>query len=139
MDLRWQKGFKMAKIKIYLAGALLDFENECSKWRNEVKEKLGDDNYIFLDPVLIEVNFENPADIINTDKNMIIESDIVLVDWAKISAGTSMEIIFAWNNNKTIYIIDSGAPMSLWVTYHSDAVVKSIDEAVEIIRNNYER
>jgi len=129
----------MKAIKIYLAGAILGFEDECKKWRNEVKEKLGNYKYIFLDPLLIEVNLDNPIDIINTDKNMIDESDIILVDWAMVSAGTSMEIIYAWERDKDIYIIDSGAPISIWVKYHSNVVVKSIDEAIEMIRNNYER
>jgi hypothetical protein len=44
-----------------------------------------------------------------------------------------MEIIYAWENDKIIYVIDSGAPISIWVDYHATEVFKSIDDAIDRI------
>ena len=122
----------MRSVKIYLAGALLNYEEEAPKWRAYVKEKLGH-KVIYLDPIEESAIGKNSSDIINQDKQMISMSDIVLVDWAKISAGTSMEIIYAWENDKTIYVIDSGAPISIWVEYHATEIFESVDDAIDRI------
>ena len=127
----------MKMTKIYLAGAILEYDKKSILWRSYIKDKLGSDKYIYLDPTIAEIALLRPSDIINTDKKMIDECDLVLVDWGKISAGTSMEMIYAWERGKKIYVIDSGAPMSIWIKYHSDIIFPSADYAIDGIGWNY--
>ena len=74
-------------------------------------------------------------EIVEQDKADIESSDTVLVYFDRPSVGTAMEIYFAKMLRKFIVVVDvSGAPLSPWLVYHSDRIVKTLDEAIELLK-----
>ncbi len=122
----------------YLAGPILDCEDiDIYDWRKEATEILKPP---VLDPTR-RVYQEDSADIVNLveeDKNDIINSYFILANCWKPSHGTSMEIFYAWTLGKFIIsIVPEGVPVSAWVRYHSTKVIRTLEEAVKIIHSVY--
>jgi hypothetical protein len=42
-----------------------------------------------------------------------------------------MEVLYAWENGKKVYVITENGETSPWLLYHSHKVFKSIDEAIK--------
>lgn len=127
---------------IYLAGPIAgcsDAENH--DWRNTVKLALGG-KYLFLDPTdrdyrgydrhtgagLMQV--EDCTKLVEDDIVDIKKSDIVLAHTWKTSTGTSMEFVYARQFNKFILAICPNEYVSPWIQYHTDYVVRSLDQAI---------
>lgn len=74
------------------------------------------------------------AEIVAGDLADIQASDIILVFYEKPSVGTSMEIFYAkFVLKKPVIVVNnSKTPLSPWLVFHSDAVVKTMAEALEI-------
>ena len=85
----------------------------------------------FLNNDLIIFNpeeFENtysPATIVNYDKSIIIKCDLLIADITRLSAGTSMEILFAWQNNIPVMLIANKEINNPWLIYHSSFIVRN--------------
>ena len=63
-------------------------------------------------------------------ENNIDSSDILLVNHLKPSVGTSMEILYAWEQNKKILLISNGHELSPWLLYHSHKIVPFLEDAI---------
>ena len=128
-------------LTVYLAGPINKCTDaECIDWREYVKEHLPeceirnpmDRDYRgadHTDPTL-------EAKVVHGDKADIMASDIVLVNFQHPSVGTSMEMLYAWQLEKTIFVVNSSGeePLSVWLTYHSHNVFKTMDEAIAAIK-----
>lgn len=126
-------------MKVYLAGPIFGCSSdEISKWREYVKEALGEKQC--YDPYAENVEFhgkeqENTAAIVTTDKKAISESDILLANCWQPSYGTIMEILCAYSLGlKVLVVFPSDQPLSPWLHYHADAIVPTVDEAIERIK-----
>ena len=117
---------------IYLSGPMRDCtEKEIKQWREYVKKQLP--MFKFLDPA--ERGFNAP-NAIKLDKTDIYNSDIILTNCWKPSAGTSMEIMYAYTRNKIIITIAEN-DISGWITEHSNATFSTINKAINYIRRNF--
>lgn len=120
--------------KTYLAGPIMGCTDEqCKSWREYVKTKLPST----LDPMDRDYRGkenESVKEIVEGDKEDINESKFVLVNFPAPSAGTCMEIIYAWEQGKIVVIVTpKDAKVSPWVKYHSHLIVHSFDEAIDFI------
>jgi len=122
---------------IYLAGPLRDCkENECSDWRKECKDKLSG-WFNLLDPMRNNYKEHEIADrneLVSMDKKDIIDSDIVLANTWKISVGTSMEILFAFEHHKIIIVIGEEKNLSPWTVFHATKILPNVQEAIKYIK-----
>jgi translation initiation factor 2B subunit (eIF-2B alpha/beta/delta family) len=60
----------------------------------------------------------------------------VLVYYPFAGVGTSMEILFAHQNHKPVFVANvSGKSVSPWLMYHSDIICESLDEAIEDVKD----
>jgi nucleoside 2-deoxyribosyltransferase len=124
-------------MKVYLAGPIFQCEDhECISWREEAKEQLK--GFEVMDPM--ERDFrgaeaENYRRIVEEDKRLIDGADILLVNQVKVSVGTSMEILYAWQNGKRVVVVTENGGNSPWLLYHAHKILRSLDEAVSYIRS----
>lgn len=136
-SLRSESKHRTAK-KIYLCGPIAGCTDaECINWRQHIITMHGAENCI--DPMQRDYRGredDNVSEIVELDKLDIINSDVLLVNYSKPSVGTSMEILFAHERNKTIIVVcQESTGVSPWLRYHSHAIVHSFADALRIIEN----
>ena len=123
-------------MKVYLAGPIFQCEDhECMDWRLKAKQELRD--FEVIDPIKRDyrgVEGENYKRIVEEDKELIENSDILLVNQVKLSVGTSMEIFYAWQKAKRVIGISPNGQNSPWLVYHSEKILQSLDEVVSYIQ-----
>jgi nucleoside 2-deoxyribosyltransferase len=128
-------------VKVYLAGPI----NACSDaqviaWREDAKLGIRRD-FAVLDPADRDfrgVEHENVESIVTGDKADIDTSDVVLAMCWQPSYGTAMELLYAWQRGRSsggtmkriVVVVPGDLPISPWVEYHSDFVVRSLDAAI---------
>ena len=119
---------------IYLAGPMLGLTNDVmNEWRIYVINQLQN-KYKFLNPTRRVYDKFDAIKIVEGDKKDIRHSDIILVNHTKPSDGTAMEMIYAWERNKTVYTVVHEKLYSPWIDYHSTKVFKTLDEAINILK-----
>lgn len=106
-------------------------DSECMDWRRAAKEHLGAENCI--DPMTRDFRGKERScvrEIVELDKLDIMKSDAVLVNYDKPSVGTSMEILFAWEQRKVIIVVaPAGVQLSPWLVYHATEIVHNFQDA----------
>lgn len=124
-------------MNVYLAGRIAGCsDSECNDWRSSAKSLL---NCNTLDPMVrdgrnVKMTPEIAKSIVEGDKLDIDNSDIVLVYYEKPSVGTSMEILYAWQEGTPVIIVsEKETSLSPWLTYHSYRIFKSLEEACKAI------
>ncbi len=135
---RTRKRTEDLKVKVYLAGPIMDMDDsQCVGWRDRVTWWLSLFNILAFNPVKQRDYRGRESDasvdwdgIVEGDKQDILESDFVLANVHQASAGTSMEILFAWTHNIPVIVALSGNNLSPWVRYHSEVVVYDVDWAI---------
>lgn len=112
-------------------------DSEAKDWREYVKSQLP----AIVDPMVRDYRgreMEPGIDraIVLQDKADVDGVDILLVNYVKPSVGTAMEILYAWERRKAIYLVadPAGPPLSPWLTYHATRIFGSLTEAVAAIR-----
>ena len=125
---------------IYLAGAIDKVPPEFAlTWRRQATEALQD-KYKILDPTAdkdlylpgINTDYFTPEQIVTADLDMIMSSDIILAEISRKDIpyhGTSMELAYAYNWKKTIYVW--GGCRSYWVRYHATQIFDGLADAIE--------
>ena len=121
-------------MKIYLCGPINGCtDEECKNWREAAKAVLPDT----LDPMRRDFRGREDdcvSEIVNGDKLDIMQCDGMLVNYDKPSVGTSMEILFAWEQRKFIIVVaKDGTNISPWLRYHAGAIVSSFENAFSFI------
>ena len=123
-------------MRIYLAGPIFQCEDhEAIVWREAAKANL--DGFEVIDPMERDyrgATDENHKRIVEDDKALIDGCDILLVNHLKPSVGTSMEILYAWERGKKIYLICEDGEISPWLLYHATRIFKTQQDALDHIR-----
>ena len=146
----------MINTKIYLCGGIKDLsDEEATEWRNiaidelenrprEFKKGLKNTSCVrqfkCLDPMrrnFRDDEFQSQNEIVQLDKADIIAADILLVNATKPSWGTAMEILFAFEKHKIVVVFSGGnyVDVSPWVAFHSTRVCRTMEEAIDYIKD----
>ena len=124
-------------MKVYLAGPIFQSEDhECIDWRREARIKL--DAIEVFDPMVRDYRgktSENYQRIVEEDKELIDEAQVLLVNHIKPSVGTSMEILYAWERKKHVVVISENPEISPWLIYHSNETFSSLNDAIDHIKS----
>ena len=121
-------------MKVYLAGPIPTQK----KWREKITQSLKELNHEII--VFNPENFENtysPATIVNYDKSIIKKCDLLIANITRLSAGTSMEILYAWERDIPVLLIANKEIKNPWLIHHSSFIVKNLEEAVNILNNHF--
>ena len=125
---------------IYLAGAIDKVPPEFAlTWRKQATEALQD-KYKILDPTAdkdlylpgVNTDYFTPQQIVDADLTAIMSSDIILAEISRKDIpyhGTSMELAYAYNWKKTIYVW--GGCRSYWIRYHATQIFDGLADAIE--------
>jgi len=118
----------MEKLRIYLAGYTLEKE-----YRRIVHEKY-DPDFTIVDPVII--NPKNYINVPSIDKSLILTCPIFVAYVVQCTWGTSMEIIFAYDKNRLVFIIDPTEQIrkDYWVHFHCHRFFNSIRDCFETLK-----
>jgi nucleoside 2-deoxyribosyltransferase len=121
-------------MNIYLAGPINNCtDEECRGWREKAKALLV--GHSCIDPMIRDYRGqenENIRSIVEDDKADIDSCWAVLAMCPRPSVGTSMEILYAWERHKAVYVIAKGN-ISPWLKYHSIAIFPALEDAVGMI------
>lgn len=119
-------------MKVYLGGAINGCtDSECNDWRSAAIKLL--DGHTPINPMDRDYRGredECTAEIVELDKRDIDDSDALLVSYLKPSVGTAMEILYAWERGKPIYVFTDLERVSPWLTYHSTEILPSLETAI---------
>lgn len=127
------------KPKIYLAGPMDGCtQYEMKNWREAVKLLWGEDNV--YDPSVrdytgrvAELLYEECKYIVESDLADIRKSDIVLANCWKRSYGTVMELVYAKQYGKYIYVVMPEKEISPFIRVHADYITNNLYDAMEEI------
>lgn len=128
--------------KVYLAGPINGCsDDECSDWRSYIGDRLKGNDFEMVDPMRRDfrgIEGDHTAEIVEGDKFDIRHSDVFVANAWQVSAGTSMEIMYAYRDGLApIIIIPKGNKVSPWIRYHSHVIVNTLDEAIQEIRKQH--
>ena len=120
---------------VYLAGAIMGrSDQECVDWRQYVKQLLKCPT---IDPMVRDYRGREPKEfvaIVEDDKTDIDSCDVLLVNYAEPSVGTSMEILFAWERGKmVVLVVSSSQELSPWLLYHHHKMFLTLEDAASFI------
>src|SRR5687768_14416139 len=124
-------------MKIYLAGPINGCTDaECKDWRQWFRGNIGIAGVEWLDPMRRDYRgTENMRyrEIVILDKRDIASCNFLVVMYSKPSVGTSMEILFAWERDIPILLINASrqGELSPWLKYHATAIVDSMEAAAK--------
>lgn len=127
---------------IYLAGPMAGRSDiDAKKWRDYMTIKLVDKNINIRNPMdrdyrnHVKFTEKDIKDIVEGDKNDIKRSDLVVVYYDRPSVGTSMEILYAFERNIPVAIINASGNdvISPWLTYHAEYITADIDQMIKYV------
>jgi len=128
----------MSDPTVYLAGPMADCDDvEAAVWRDEAERMI---KTRCLSPMTRDFRgklIDDPGEqVVRPDKADIDRSIVILANCWKPSAGTSMEIIYAWERGKYVFsIVPEGMYVSPWVQDHSHCVARSLEEGVSNVND----
>ena len=127
---------------VYLAGPIHGkTDAEAIDWREIATIALNTMGYKTLNPMDRDYRGREGEEgikdlIVEGDKEDILNSEVILAYVPSPSAGTSMEILFANERGKmVISVVPDPKKTSPWIHYHSDEIVSSFGEAMDILRS----
>jgi hypothetical protein len=111
-------------------------------WRKDASKYLNERGLTTLDPMDRDYRYtmygDDPAsvlpDLVEEDKIDIEMSDVLLVNYTQVSAGTSMEMLLGWQKQKRVIVVaPEDMSLSPWVHYHSHKIFHTMQEAYDHI------
>jgi nucleoside 2-deoxyribosyltransferase len=126
------------KRKAFISGPIQGVESE-QAYRHAIREICISSGYEVIDPwerekKMYRENEERwwdrvpPADFIRRDLEDVERCDVLVAYFPKLSAGTCMELFYAkLRGKRTICICEIPNP-SQWLVFHSDVMIKKIEE-----------
>lgn len=127
------------KATVFLSGPMRGLTREESLgWRQEAERLLGEKFYVLHARRGREDSetMPDPKGAVARDKSDILKSDVLLVNDTFADAsmiGTAMEIIFAWEEHKTVIVFGEGHNKDYWLNYHSHIRCATLEEACTIL------
>jgi nucleoside 2-deoxyribosyltransferase len=129
--------------KIYLCGPIMDCAvGESKDWRTRAKETLAG-RFILLDPMrrnFRDNEIDSANEIVEFDLADIRDADILLVNYAKASVGTSMEVFYASYNLGKFVVAFSPFDFkncSPWMVRFCTKILPSLDEALAYLVRHF--
>lgn len=124
-------------MRVYLGGPMTGCSYAtAAEWRDEAKFWLRRHGITALDPMDRDYR-DNPLShlpgLVEEDKISIELADILLVNFTEKSIGTSMEILYAWENGKRVIIVSEEFTEDPWLVYHSHNIYRTVKEALDKI------
>jgi nucleoside 2-deoxyribosyltransferase len=123
------------KPTIYLAGPIFQqTDATCNDWRAKFK---ACEMFKWLDPMARDFRGREDtafAEIVEGDKTDIDECQAIVAKVNPVSAGTSMEILWAWLNETPVIAITEGR-VSPWVRYHATDICASEEAALQRLKD----
>ena len=125
-------------MKVYLCGPInACTDEECRDWRQAAKRSLP--NLRHIDPMARDYRGQEDVkyrEIVEEDKRDIDECDCLLVNYDKPSVGTSMEILYAWQQQKPIIVVAiPGTRISPWLRYHATQFLPTFQAAFRMLES----
>lgn len=125
-------------MKIYLAGGINGLsDSQCRDWREYVKSRVSNT----IDPMRRDyrgVEDQNVAKIVEDDLEDIRACDVVLAMCSRASWGTAMEIRYAWQICRPVYVVvDDLDKVSPWLRYHAAKLFSSVEVATSCLLSDY--
>ena len=133
----------MVKKKIYLSGPIMDEHVDTAKtWRERATAELRE-HFVILDPM--RRNFQDrEVDSANEITEFVLQdvrdADILLVNYSKVSIGTSMEVFYAAHDLGKFIVAFSPYPYkecSPWMVRYCTKILPNIDSAIAYIRDHF--
>ena len=129
--------------KIYLCGPIMDCSaNESKDWRTRAKERLAG-RFVLLDPMrrnFRDRELDSANEIVEFDLQDIRDADLVLVNYAKPSVGTSMEVFYASHDLGKFVIAFSPynfADCSPWMVRFCTKILPGLESALTYIERHF--
>lgn len=127
-------------MKVYLAGPIFGCDDaQASGWREHARQLLAP--HAVEDPMDRDFRGDelaNAARIVEGDINAFSACDVILVNAARPSWGTAMEVRIAYAKRTPVVAFSDGSPVSPWLTYHAETVVSTLEEAANYIHRKHE-
>jgi len=129
--------------KIFLCGPMRGIPREISLgWRNLATKYLSKSFEVIhaLRGREKKETFTDPRAAVIRDLNDIKNSDIILVNDTIENCsmiGTSMEIFFAYQQNKPVIVFGNAHDKDYWLNYHIHLRVKNLKEACDILNKMF--
>lgn len=121
-------------MRVYLAGPIFQCSDaEAKDWRFTVASRRP--QHVYLDPMSRDYRGREDdcaAEIVEGDKADIRSCDTVIANIAVPSAGTLMEVLYAYEQAKRVIAVVPGR-VSPWIRYHATEVVPSLEEAIRLL------
>lgn len=128
---------------IYLCGPIMDESSGVAlEWRKIAAGKLGK-SFSLLDPMrrnFKDREVDSANEIVEFDLQDIRNADILLVNYAKPSIGTAMEVFYAANNLQKFVVAFSPFDFknsSPWMVRYCTKILPSLDSAVAYLRTHF--
>ena len=125
---------------VYLCGPINGCsDDEARNWRDDASTLLEVAGYVSYDPMVRDYRGRElepgiAAEIVELDKKDILACTHLLVMYEKPSVGTAMEVLFAWEHQIPVVVVDrQSKPLSPWLIYHSTSIHRTLAEAIKTI------
>ena len=133
----------MKKLKVYLSGPIMDeIAGDATDWRAEAKRVLGG-RFAILDPMrrnFKDREVDSANEITEFDLQDVRDADILLVNYSKVSIGTSMEVFYAAHDLGKFIVAFSPYPYkecSPWMVRYCTKILPDIDAAIAYINDHF--
>ena len=131
------------KKKIYLSGPIMDEHADAAKtWRERATAELRD-QFVILDPMrrnFKDREVDSANEITEFDLQDVRDADTLLVNYSKVSIGTSMEVFYAAHDLGKFIVAFSPYPYkecSPWMVRYCTKILPDIDTAIAYIRDHF--
>ena len=128
---------------VYLSGPIMDcLEDESKTWRQRAKERLAG-RFFLLDPLrrnFRDHEIDSANEIVEFDLQDVRDADILLVNYAKPSIGTSMEVFYAAHDQGKFIIAFSPfefKDMSPWMVRFCTKILPDLDTALDYVERHF--
>lgn len=131
------------KKKIYLSGPIMDEHVDTAKtWRERATAELKE-HFLILDPMrrnFKDREVDSANEITEFDLQDVRDADILLVNYNKVSIGTSMEVFYAAHDLNKFIVAFSPYPYkdcSPWMVRYCTKILPDLESAISYIRDHF--
>ncbi|MBI2009266.1 hypothetical protein HYS84_02550 [Candidatus Saccharibacteria bacterium] len=128
---------------VFLSGPIKGISrDESLAWRDEARKLLKEKFNVVhaLRGREVKETLPDSRIAIQRDKADILRSDVILINDTSPSTsmiGTSMEVLFAFENNKLVVVFGSAHAQDYWLLYHSHVRFNNLKEACKFLNKSY--